>query len=811
MEVVSLSSLPVGVLFWNSPEPCLTVLTKMTLALGPNGIELAQAQAPFHPAVGSMVDCPLELHHPGDFVPRKSRCDVLVTGRAYADAPSLVIGAHVRVGSLNKRFYALASERASAIPLSMAYLRSEPSSDAGQVTVGPLSPLHPLRARFAEVAIDDVLALRRMVLSTEFDFGFFNAAPDDQQIPSISPGMPIALHGLARDAAKLRGTLPTLWPRLYVPDERRGHGLREIPLVCDTLWIDTDRATCELTFRGTLVLGHPDRVPARLVVTLDEAFGTPDRSKIEARMVGAERHRAVTPEDLRDVVRDVLEIEPDAEAEADSEELEPEEVEPDEVELQAIDAPAQAVEVPAPVAPVAAPAAVRSLGMLGGMRLGRPRAEEPKLASEVERDDDDVTRLHMEVPAPRTTESDAAPRERPNRAMTVVTELPIEERPSRRPMTVVTELPIEERPSRRPPTMPFARAETSSPPPPHVAPPESGLPFLNPRRSQTIELSADKNPLLAGLPFAGGRRGEAQTMELGAGQLALLAQALPFPGAPSARSRAPDAPPETDRRTGLPFHGHTGATRLPLVPPSELAASTLIPLPPPPEHDASASSDRDSARAAFAALGATGSTGTAPEAPPPWAERGALRAETLQPLLHPIVDKVGLLPLATEAAIQLAIWDGAAPLREILAGHGLSELTWHEHRRRRDDEVRDEAAAGGNVKALAAHEAQEHAKRAREPSEPVLELAAYARVRAALADAADEAGLLAARGIDLDVWERDHRIYRKRLRTDEGLTERFRAALEAEKRALGQPEPPPAKKTRVAAKRRRSASREAKA
>lgn len=173
-----------------------------------------------------------------------------------------------------------------------------------------------------------------------------------------------------------------------------------------------------------------------------------------------------------------------------------------------------------------------------------------------------------------------------------------------------------------------------------------------------------------------------------------------------------------------------------------------------------------------------------PMAAPPWAAglgpaRGAGRTDSLSGE-GPRDGKLGLFTLERDAEIQLAIWSGAAPLHATLAAHGTDELTWREHRRLRDAALREEAEAGGNAKAIAVHEAIEHARRgAPAPGLPSLDLAAYAEVRVVLKDADDEVAALAARGIDLARWEQDHRHYRRRLLKDPAFAEQLRAEIEA--------------------------------
>lgn len=828
MEVASLSSLPVGVLFWNSPEPCLTVLTKMTLSLGESGAQLATTQEPLRGPTASPFDCAEELYHPGDFAPHKARCDVMLTGCAYADVPSLIIGARVKVGAMERRFFALASERSEAIPLSRLYLRRSPSPDVAQVTVGPLSALHPDRHPFSAIQIDGAAALEHVALPADFDFGFYNAAPFEQQIAAISPGMPIALHGLMPDASTFRGQIPSMWPRIFLADERRGGGLREIQLVCDTLWIDTDRALCELTFRGTLALGHRDHLPARLVATLSDAFERPDLARIEARMGLAAIRPVIRAADVEGG------FEPEQLEPVPSEPEEPEEIEPEEDEA---DEPERATDRPPSFAP--------------GATSGSPSRASMH---------DDATQLHTDLPSRTAT-------------------LPFSER--RPPATA--EVPPERNPAlgALPAGAAALRKSVTLNLPPEQNPALSALPFgaPGPRRAVTLDLPPEKNPALAALPFGAPGPRRAVTLDpsaMGPAREVLPFAAAPAPvspsasapivfGAPPGSAPAPRSAPAAPPVFGMPPPAPVPAFREPetLAPPRFSAGDTMPPeplLPPPPVAGRFADTGASPSEVRGAVdMGAEldpdtlvppppGAAGPDtlvppppvippapvlpgrvvlpgpmdspttmgmghgdPRVPPPWAQGLASRtgndlAGAGRLPARPL-DKLGLLPLDKDAAIHVALWEGAAPLHETLAKHGLDELTWREHRRLREKELREEAESGGNAKALAAHEALENARRPPpEKGVPALDLAMYAQVRAALEGAADEPAVLAARGIELARWEQDHRWYRAQLRKDPALAERFRAALEAEKITLGRPAPPSPRGPRRSPQRPRGAA-----
>jgi hypothetical protein len=101
----------------------------------------------------------------------------------------------------------------------------------------------------------------------DFDFGYFNAAPPDQQLPLLRDGERVVLHNLHRDHPRLITALPASRPRAFA--ERAGAAAGEVDLRCDTLWIDTDRAICTLTWRGQISLATRDEV-GRVLIALED-------------------------------------------------------------------------------------------------------------------------------------------------------------------------------------------------------------------------------------------------------------------------------------------------------------------------------------------------------------------------------------------------------------------------------------------------------------------------------------------------------------------------------------------------------------
>ncbi|MEZ4313085.1 MAG: DUF2169 domain-containing protein [Polyangiaceae bacterium] len=666
LEIASLAPLPVGVLFWYAPEATLTAITKLTLDLTPEGARLAPSPEPFHPEEPSLIGCPFELHHPGDFAPRKARCDLLLTGSAYAAGPTRVIGATIRLGNLVKRFFALASEAVEAMPLSVDYLRIEPHPDADQVTVGAVSPLHPERDPFRHISLPGPAALAKAALPPDFDFSYFNSAPEDQQIDALTPGMPLALHGLTPTGVTLRGRLPTLWPRMYVPDSQTG-SLREIHLVCDTLWIDTDRSLAELTFRGTITSGTGSEVPPRLIVTLEEASSTriprrsrprpprpppppPSLPRISTLTSPPPRTGPTSPTTSR--IRPIEEIEAHRGP-------------------RARPRPRSRCSL-APRTPLLPAARPVPLGQLRRAPAPRPSAEPSPPASR-QSSGPAVRRIAacLYVPLRRTaSRADSRPRI-PQR-----THAPSSSPPRKTPFAPGAHAPSSSpggKPSsslRPAPGEALSRRQPRCPPPsPHCR---------SPRGSQPLPRCSPFQPPAPALLRAPLSRCRGLPLPLPA------ARPRPPPRAPPL-SRCRDTPAPLPAAAPAPAAGSPSLAVETLPLPSSRRPRPLRPAPPRPPR-----------WTVGIPVWITRDPAQPPHGPPPSPRATPLRA--LSPTDSPPVTTIGLLPVETDAALQIALWNAAAPLHEILATHGLDEVRWLEHRRLRDAELREEATSDGHEK-----------------------------------------------------------------------------------------------------------------
>jgi hypothetical protein len=127
-------------------------------------------------------------------------------------------------------------------------------------------------------------ALGTEPLGDTFDAAYFQAAPADQQVDALRDDESILLEHLHPSHPRLETALPGVRPRAF--QERPGSPAAELELRADTLWIDTERSLCTVTWRGQLPLQRPDEA-GRVVVALEEPGERLSWNEVAARAGGA--------------------------------------------------------------------------------------------------------------------------------------------------------------------------------------------------------------------------------------------------------------------------------------------------------------------------------------------------------------------------------------------------------------------------------------------------------------------------------------------------------------------------------------------
>ncbi|MCK6586897.1 MAG: DUF2169 domain-containing protein [Polyangiaceae bacterium] len=317
MEIESLCPFQAGAVLWEPRigEHRLTVCAKITLALAHGrtaSVAPAPQQIPLHDDLFWDRNTAGSLYAPSDFAPQKPRADILLVGHAHAPggAPVTSLLARLRVGSFVKALHIdgdrvwtgapeglrpsparpfiampLRFERAPSgpmnpvgidpaiqlgKPLANIFAVGEAKLDRGAPGFGPTSPAW--RARRFQHGLDiarwtDAIRHDPGPAPPSLDLAFFNAAPLDQQVDEIPAGAEIVLENLCPGVPILATRLPPLSPRAFRVSKATGLSY-EIPLRCDTLWIDGDRALAVLCFRGVADVNEPRSI-GRVVIAVE--------------------------------------------------------------------------------------------------------------------------------------------------------------------------------------------------------------------------------------------------------------------------------------------------------------------------------------------------------------------------------------------------------------------------------------------------------------------------------------------------------------------------------------------------------------
>lgn len=356
MDVRSDGPLRVGSLIFRAGTGpyTLTVVAKATFDLTPG-------ESPLVPDGGDAVtaqdvywgnDTRQSLRFASDLVPFKRRPEMLVTGSAYTPSgrvmSSLVV--RVAVAEIDKvievqgeRFFDLRgalSEPATWTRMPLRWERaaggpgtsnpvgmptgpdahpdqwgrillpnlcpawssvSSPRDVVPTIGLGPIAPDWPERRirLHRHAGVWDPRA-QPVFLPDDIDAAFFNVAPADQQMATLTGDEAILLENLHAEHARLSTRLERITP---VATLSIAGASRQIPMSCDTLWIDVDRGTATLLYRGHVQLGDPAQ-PGLVLVGLTGAHAS---IAIRGAIDHAEEIEAVTADELEE--DDVIAVE----------------------------------------------------------------------------------------------------------------------------------------------------------------------------------------------------------------------------------------------------------------------------------------------------------------------------------------------------------------------------------------------------------------------------------------------------------------------------------------------------------------------
>lgn len=319
MDIFTIPPFTSGSVVWQEqPEQwTLTLVCKITYSLVPGTATVAHEQEAINEQDNHWDDdLERSVYAPSDHAPYKPRPEVLLVGSTFAPRgePVRSLFARLIVGSVDKsvevfgsrwlsidgvltegpRFtkMALRYERARGGEGSWNPVGVDPTQvdPYGKRTLPNLQPpgLHevgdgasiettgfgPLASRWA-IRRDKLGPLTSAFasgvwtetpLGMDFDGSFFQSAPQDQCLEELRPDEHLVLENLHPQTERISTRLPGIKPRTRV--EIEGMPPWELDLVPDTLWIDTDRAICTLTFRGQLPLDGRHQ-PGRIFIGIE--------------------------------------------------------------------------------------------------------------------------------------------------------------------------------------------------------------------------------------------------------------------------------------------------------------------------------------------------------------------------------------------------------------------------------------------------------------------------------------------------------------------------------------------------------------
>ncbi|HEY8092116.1 MAG TPA: DUF2169 domain-containing protein, partial [Polyangiaceae bacterium] len=318
------------------PDYSAAVVVKATFLLGDDGaLTLAPEQDPPSGDVSydedSAAPGATSLRYATDFAVFKPAADVMLVGDAYPPDPVVgVSNVELRVGDLRRRIAVFGDRkwggfgvegkpaRFESMPLRWERALGGPLSDANPVgrgfKTGVVAPNlerpeslvrtpddRPAPACFGPVApgwkprrerggtFDTTwLKERWPYLPSDFDWGHFNAAPAEQQVPYLRGDERFSVVGVRPGGKGYEGQLPGLRPRVFAQRvEDVGGDFFEVLLRLDTVWFDTAARKVVLVWRGLYATPDDDSPDlASLYVDLEKGPTTRPLEEVRERFLG---------------------------------------------------------------------------------------------------------------------------------------------------------------------------------------------------------------------------------------------------------------------------------------------------------------------------------------------------------------------------------------------------------------------------------------------------------------------------------------------------------------------------------------------
>ncbi|MEZ4297660.1 MAG: DUF2169 domain-containing protein [Polyangiaceae bacterium] len=255
----------------NPPQPEMTVLVRATFVLRP-GEPLRVPEGEYPLSQGTLSgdlfgehddDGEGEVHYPSDFADHKPRADVMLRGKCFSPK-----GRPVR--DLDVRFSVARWSKTLRVP--------GPDKRGAPVTgFGPVHPDSPLRKdKLGKEYGQSYQEQRAPYYAEDFDYGYFNAAPPDQQIEGYLRGdEDLTFGNLHATAASFKARLPGLRIRAFALAQ--GGRFREVPMRLDTLFADLDAERLYLTWRGITPVAEDDLTDVSGLLVAEENLADPPK------------------------------------------------------------------------------------------------------------------------------------------------------------------------------------------------------------------------------------------------------------------------------------------------------------------------------------------------------------------------------------------------------------------------------------------------------------------------------------------------------------------------------------------------------
>lgn len=329
MQLVASGPFPTGTLIWRSRRGplALTVVSKATFTLAPGVSPVATAQVPLQERDEFAGHDPARwLRAPADLVPYKIRGDVVLVGQAYAPGARPVRALRVRLAAfgVDKSLDVLCDRRLThdgrllegapfvSMPLGWDRAAGGAQNPAGIAAVlapdlygtvplpnvvapdaaldrsapaglGPIAIWWPGRAEKPgrRGAGSLPTSWKDAAVPEDADDALFQVAPPDQQPARVDAGASIYLENLHPACAQLSTRLARV--SLQATVERSGRAPEPLALAPDTIWFDTERGICTVTWRGCIGLARLDEAGAvRVWSAVAEAPGAPAHDPVSA-------------------------------------------------------------------------------------------------------------------------------------------------------------------------------------------------------------------------------------------------------------------------------------------------------------------------------------------------------------------------------------------------------------------------------------------------------------------------------------------------------------------------------------------------